>query len=144
MPTGSRGRTGKSAISCLDLVGKRRLTLGTRIRQLRHENVTDDRGERTPGVGTSRMCERHPVKCFPFGRSLARSFVRPPARLLPRSLGGSLIRSSACVLACTLSIALKRAGAAGGSLSTLGCWKPSGHLSATGKCRSNSRARANE
>lgn len=24
-------------------VGKRRLTLGTRIRQLRHENVTDDR-----------------------------------------------------------------------------------------------------
>lgn len=46
----------------------------------------------TPGVGTSRMCERHPAKCFSFDRSPARSFGRPR------------------VLACALSIALKRAG----------------------------------
>lgn len=40
---GQTPRTGKSTAHASPTVGKRRLTLGTRIRQLRHENVTDDR-----------------------------------------------------------------------------------------------------
>lgn len=69
----------------------------------------------TPGVGTSRMCERHPAKCFSFIRSLARS-LRSLARSFGRRARARAHARSRVLSRVPLSIALKRAGAAGGSL----------------------------
>ena len=113
---------------------KRWQTVGARIRQLRHGNVTDDRRER-PASRRLECANVILLNAFRSARvrelSIALERAGEPYRLsLSLSLSFSLLYPLPSLVS-SLSLSLVHR-----------CWKLPGHLSAAGKCRSNSSTSA--